>query len=196
MRFRLANGNVVASTKQPLKKDFDVLIIDYVMCDETSLVDASISLLNPSSHLLRLAHSGRLSMTITPEQRFNSRHKYKGLNTNYYRIDELNPGWNYLDSYIDFGQEFVRDNVRGSENMYDNQYYEEHGLAHRPIYRLMNPTEFEPSHDQWGNTSKFGNQNYRDKIKNYMNVCLWVNLFSKYQQVLLKEEQVEVDKDY
>lgn len=114
MKFKLANGNVVASCKQPVRfKDFDRLVVDYIEGDTTSITDCSIKLYNPTTHTMRKCHNGEVYISITPESRYIGQVSLLHLPHNYFQLEgELNHGLNDISQSFD-SSDIWRDGLRG-----------------------------------------------------------------------------------
>lgn len=81
MRWKLASGGVVASTKQPLQnKDFDRVVItdnssSYGTFEDSGIPDVNneddieftVTLYNPSSHMIRKSHNGNIEFMFGPK---------------------------------------------------------------------------------------------------------------------------------
>ena len=205
MRWKLANGGVIASSKQPLQhKDFDKLVVDYIECDEYGLTDQSIRLLNPSTNVIRKCHNGELYVSITPVSRAGGQAFYRQLPVNYYKIvAELENGWNDL-SYSFTINEFYRNGVRG--DIQDGE-----GFGHKcTIDRLLHPEDYEDYFDEaechypisegggvyyeW--VEHHSSPRWRASVKDQMSVVLWKGPHRKHLKKLSKTITVNVDRNY
>ncbi len=206
MRWKLANGNVVASSKQPIRfRDFDRLVVDYIECDTTGITDQAITLFNPTTHTIRKCHNGEVYISITPRSRYIGQAQLLHLPYNYYKIEsELQHGINYLSDMIDCS-DFRRNGLRGD--------YEEDGVAYSKkvsIDRLMNPHDYD-DYFYWAQCqyprSEGGGYYYQKvdhqtssgwhSVNDKMRVALWKGPCRKHgERLLTRIIDIDVDKNY
>lgn len=113
-RFKLANGGTIASCKQPLQnKDFDRIEINDIAANQARYTYFSISIINPSSHLIRKTFNRELRLVVTPVPRNFSitGHPYKGMFTNFIIIEPLHTGYNEIELDSDDMYYWIRDNL-------------------------------------------------------------------------------------
>lgn len=196
MKWKLANGGLVTCAKQPTKKDFNKLIVDYIEGDELSLIDWSIKILNPSSNLIKKCHNGELYISLTPVGRSGSQAFLRHLPDNYYKIeDELVNGLNDISDSFEI-IDFKRDAVRGDTS--DGE-----GFGHKVILnRLINPSDYDDYFDYSWNGREYchvdhnSSSKWHTHTKDQITVCLWKGPYRKHLRKLTEEITVDVDKDY
>ena len=113
MRFKLANGGIIASSKQPLqKRDFDRIECEECEANQRAYTSIIVSIVNPSTHTLRKAHNGQLYLMITPVSRNNKLRPFKGKMTNNILLGDMHTGMNTFSFEQNDMDGWQRDNVK------------------------------------------------------------------------------------
>lgn len=204
MRWKLANGGVIASTKQPVKhRDFDRLVVNSISGNETDITDVSIMLYNPSTHTRRKCHSNELYISITPSSRYIGQVALIHLPHNYYLVSgDLQTGMNDISNQFDYSDNW-RDGLRGDYHDDGRAYCKKISLD-----RLINPTFYtdyfelcecqrpksDPGdpyyvvvkHDPWDVSD----------MTDAVNVVLWKGPCRKHKKRISKIARIDVDRQY
>jgi len=111
MRWKLANGGVVTSPKQPTYKDFDQIICSSCDANQYQYTYMEIYIVNPSTFTKRKSYNGELYLMATPVARRNKHRPYRGKTINCIHLSALHSGYNLIELYEDDMDGWIRDNV-------------------------------------------------------------------------------------
>lgn len=196
MRWKLACGGVVGTTKQPVRnREFDKLVVEYISINTLDITGCSIKLYNPSTHTIRKCHNREIYISITPVSRYCGQAYFVHLPHNYYKLEtDLHYGLNNISDSFD-ASDFWRDGIRG--------YYRVPGRAFgkkSTVDRLRYPENYSNYFELSNNdqvVTHYPNPKWLNELNDQVRIVLWKGPCRKHgERQLTNTVTIDVEKDY